>query len=427
MDADPEISITVSGIGEVTGDLRDWASVSLSDSLDGHAALSFTCRYQLGSAVSPVPYADVRAVNLLTGLVLFEGLAVPGPVVDVLDPGIVDVTTSAVSLSAMAERSRVQADVSLPEWLDAYSGVHGPLVADMVPALLRASLADPRMARAVTVRDSADPVLEWAVDAGAGSYAWSQARGASLAQALSDMMDGTRCQSASGGGFSDLGHILKWHAGTGWVAAVPTDAWRGASGLDLSTAHDGMPARSSWTRDDGELGSAALITESTLGTEHAKVIVSDTSATNGWLAFTADIDATGSLILDPLSLDEAERLAAAEWRWAQGGNSREYREAETAMIAADILVGHSVTWWEPHSGTVTGTVQSVQTEFLDGVDASEPAAWPELLDAGLSLDGSWALDAARSRVIPRRMRAHTITVTGRPRGLIADLRASGSI
>lgn len=397
MTADAELSLTVSGIGEVTGDIVSWSSVSLSDALDGHASLSWTCRYPFGSVLVPAAFADVRLVNLITGLVLFEGVAVPGPTTVTRDPGWVYVSCTAASLSTIPDRSRVQADVSVPEWLDG-SSIHGPKVDDMLRALLWASLADPRMASSLTMRDPDPTTLEWCVADGSGGLTFGQARGARLSGAIADMLAGVRCAPLAGG-YEDHGHAVKWHPGVGWVLAVPTDAWRGSCGWTLTEAADGMPAESKWQRDDSALGSATWVSNSTwIPTPAPVVLVNDTAATNGWTVFADDWDGAGFVDISTQPLAGLSLTNIIALRWTLGGNSVEFREITTPELPADIMVGHSVTLWEPHAGSVTATVQAVDTTFLDGVEDVTPTAWPNFLDAatGLLLDGSWTLDGAQS-------------------------------
>jgi hypothetical protein len=88
----------------------------------------------------------------------------------------------------------------------------------------------------------------------------------------------------------------------------------------------------------------------------------------------------------------------ATWGAFQDAAPATIYDVTSAMIPEDILVGHEITVDHPHFGTITGSVQSVSTSFLDGVEDVTPTAWPNFLDAGtgLLLDGSWTLDGAAS-------------------------------
>jgi len=424
--ADPELLLTVNG-QDVTSDVRSWSSVSLTDAWREVPSLSFELVQDLtrAAAVALPAYADVRLVSLLTGDVLFEGVAggAGGLEEELSDPHWVARRVTAMGQEGLLDTMPLQAATALSQDI---SGSTAVAAEDAIGAVLAASVGDARIsARVTAISDLPSyPRVQWSptVYSLPATVAWEV--GTPASRALSDIAPGLLGWDGllPPGAPADYPYAIKLFPGWGWVATVPAVAFRGAAPALTGAAR---PASIASARNDDTVASALVAAfDGTAGSPQS-VSYRYGARTNGWVVSRGTARSQRPLPgARPWGGSaENELWQSSQGRWDTGAAWR----VRTGPVPFDVLVGHSVTFDHPYTGTVTGTVQSARTRFLDGVLDTAPAAWPRFLDSGRPLDGTWILDAAASSAIPRRLRVHDLVVAASgeaTRGtLVSSLRA----
>lgn len=399
--ADAELLLTVNG-ADVTDAVWEWGSVTLADRIDSFATLGFTIREAFGAVTSVPAFSDIRLVNLLTGAVLFDGVTTDGVTQRAVDPAWVETDVAATSKDVLFATSVMQSEYvyeyhlavgTSEDWLD-----------PIFLLLFGASFADARVPTNLVFRPllAGDPPIYRPGDWAAGGVSHTFAQFDSLSAGIDHLAAKTEEWDGSGSYSDQVPFTAKWYPEIGLMLAKPSDAWRGAAPVTLTAASFGRPSEIDCVRDDSQTGSGGLNRDYWVGGVQTTVINHGfTGATNGYFVVK----------------DEP-----APW-----GSEATFYQITSPEMPHDVQVGHSLTFDHPAFGTVTGTVQGVQTGFLDGISFDAAQAWPEFLDAGLALDGTWTLDAARTRSIPRRARVSTITLSGNPRSFVKTLAAAGSL
>ena len=400
--ADAELLLTVNGT-DVTTDIWSWSSVWLSDAWNAHPTLRFVLRqdFTRAAAVSIPAYADVRLVNLLTGQVLFEGVAAEPLEESTEDPHWINRSVSAVGYQALLDTSYLQ----VPYTIDMSLGGAYPTTASVIRAVLARSFADYRVPSSVTTYNYGS-TSSWGSDDLIISQTWAAGTPAAsviadvLAQSLSREGYGT---GPLGDGAWPRGVLFKHLAGLGWVLSSPGSAVRGTA--PVSFTGGARPAGVVKTTDTSGLASAIwAVDQHTLGTaDDTQLLVNDTSTTNGYVVAKASFTA-------PFNWDSSSRALVTSLYFADQGAASAFWSVVTPRTPADIQVGHSLTIEHPYWGTITAAVQAISTRFVDGQFDTTATGLPYMLDGSRNFDGTWNLDATATSGTPRRMRITTLTM-----------------
>lgn len=394
--ADAELLLTVNG-ADVTGGVEQWRTVRLADALDQHPTVQFTLREPFGSVTGVRPYDDLRLLDLLTGQVHFEGVVAPGPVTSrEVDPAWVETEVSGIGYQALFDTASLAQDVVVGQAADYLSCRSS---ASVIADLVAASFGDARVPVPVSWAGYS-PYVSLSLDTTALTFT-VPAR-TRLSQAISSVLAASWLVFAGGIGL-DGGHphIARLYPGRGLVIHAPDVAPLGAAGRQLTAADAGRPARVDVTVDGSDSASAQNFDWSD---------VSVVTSVPSWGAYGAI--SNGYVVFGPDGAHAAGTEPTGELLlWISGdGVPRTSYTVTTAPIADGFRPGQTVVFETARLGTVTGIVQGVQTTFSDGVFDTSAEAWPWFLDGGRSLDGTWTLDAAVSRVIPRRKRTSALVV-----------------
>lgn len=418
--ADAELLLTVQGV-DVTPYIWDWGSLRLSDSWNQHPALQvdLRCDFTQAASLSVPAFADVRLVNLLTGVVLFEGVQNTPLQQRTEDPQWIVTTISATGYGSLLDTSRLQSDVYVAP---GYSSDPADYLTERIAmAVLRSSFADRRVPLpAYSVPYSgAYPLWTWGHSATLdGTFAKLSA----ASQALSDICALSWAGSADG--LSRLETLPQWKVvpGYGIVIADPGAAFRGSAPVSLTAAGFGRPAGIVTSVDAGTIASAVEIDVTPAPGNHIIVDANNgTTRTNGYVV------ARGAVTGDPWWYDDATSDASISTQYFDRGpgSAPTTYTVTSPRMPHDLLVGHALTFDHPYWGTVTGTVQSVSTQFVGGQLDKAATGLPYMLDSGRSLDGTWTLDATAVSGTERHPRVHTVTVAGLSRTFLGSARAYG--
>lgn len=414
--ADAELLLTING-ADVTADVWEWRTVTLSDSWRQHPQLGFTLRQAWGSVTTVAPYGDVRLLNLLTGQVLFEGIIAPGPVEQRdVDPTWVETDVQAVGYQALLDTALAGTQARVPE-----TSLGFGLTTQVVDALLAGAFTDPRVwLRPSTAYSGSLPTYPYVMNDRPNQLTVERT---ALATALQSVMDDAQATNATGSaGSSAKAFVAKLLPGVGMVITPPDQAPLGAAALDLTTAGEfGRPAAVAVAQDGTGVASAEWyttdgVTWSVLEPAALLATYGIADPCNGYVVWAPDLDGT-----------TGTATTATYW-WRGDGSVRTIYRVTTPLVPYDYQVGQSVTFSTARLGTVTGVVQSISTRFTDGVYDSVSRSWPYFLDGSRTFDGTWNLSAtAQTATIARRMRQTTMevaatTVIGSTRRFASYLR-----
>jgi hypothetical protein len=416
--ADAELLLTING-ADVTGDIWEWRSVTLTDSWTTHPTLSFTLRQPFGSVTALAAYDDVRLVNLLTGVVLFEGIIAPSTLEqEEVDPALVVSNVSCVGYQALLDTAKIGSPITVP-YAPTWEATPGATT--VIQSVLDVGFADARVnttPRWATYPGGWTTLL---VDNGS-DRTWAQ--WTNVQQVIGEVLDTTVLTNAGLTSFDHSHpHIAKLIPGMGLVLTAPDVPARGSAPVNLTPASFGRPAFVSAVRDTSRTASAAVFT----GAGDPPVLFAGPSVASSLLGYDP---ANGYVVLrDIVDIPYGQ---SSDYFTRGAGSTASFYRVVSPQMPHDVLVGHSITFNTARLGDVTGTVQSISTSFSDGVSDRTSATWPHFLNAGRALDGTWTLDAATASIIPRRMRTTTMTLsttsaTGVARSFVQSLRQSRAL
>lgn len=396
---DSELLLTENGT-DITDQIWDWGSLGHTSAWGERDSLSYVRRQAFGAASAPVPFADVKLWNKLTGSLLFEGIVTASPVIQRhVDPGWVDTTVSVVGIDGLLDTSVLQ----VPYTMDMSGGGTYPRTRTMLAEVMRLSFADARMPTTVTEYVYAGVSgSEWGMQGLITAKTWAACT--PTPSVIADIIaESLSYENDSGGIMSSGYHVrgtdIRWVPGIGFVLASPLTAFLGAAPVTFGSAN--MPADVTYARDDGTLGSAIAATGD--GGANPHLVVTDPTTTNG---YTVARPWSAPWTLGAGHFDDAW---IAAWYADAGGDSSVMYSVKSARTTADLRVGQSISVYSQAFGTVSGVIQSVSTQFVGGSLDTTATAWPRFLDSGRLVDGTWALDAAVSSSIERHPRIISFT------------------